>query len=384
MPARYGQLIIGPPGSGKSTYCNGMHQFLSAVGRPCSIVNLDPANDDTSYTAALDVRGLVNLEDIMREEELGPNGGVLHALEALEQDFDWLKDGLEQLGEDYILFDCPGQVELFTHHNSLRNVFYKLQKLGYRLVVMHMVDSFVLSRPSLYMSALLLSLRSMLQLDLPTLNVLTKIDNLSHYPSLPFNLDFYTEVHDLEYLLPYLNAELDGKDVSVDHPDEVAPEELQDQPEGKFTALNRAITSLVADFALVAFEPLCVEDKATMAALLASADKATGHVFADTDADTVWKIAVDSGATSLDIRDVQERWIDRKVEMDEMEREAWKKEGEEWRGNGEEAADEVHHAGGEDLDDEVEAWKGMMGREVPGSGIRVVRTGQNALQTTNR
>ena len=35
--------------------------------------------------------------------------------------------------EDYVLFDCPGQVELFTHHASLRNIFFKLQKLGYRV-----------------------------------------------------------------------------------------------------------------------------------------------------------------------------------------------------------------------------------------------------------
>ncbi len=32
-----------------------------------------------------------------------------------------------------MLFDCPGQVELYTHHSSLRNIFYKLQKLGYRV-----------------------------------------------------------------------------------------------------------------------------------------------------------------------------------------------------------------------------------------------------------
>jgi GPN-loop GTPase len=75
-----------------------MYQFLSAVGRPCSVVNLDPANDATSYRAALDVRKLVSLEDIMKDEELGPNGGVLHALEALENDFEWLKDGLDELG----------------------------------------------------------------------------------------------------------------------------------------------------------------------------------------------------------------------------------------------------------------------------------------------
>ena len=129
----FAQLIIGPPGSGKSTYCDGMHQFLSAIGRKCSVVNLDPANDRTSYPCALDIRNLVTLEEIMADEELGPNGGVLYALEELEHNKVWLEEGLKELGQDYVLFDCPGQVELFTHHSSLRNVFFRIQKLGYRV-----------------------------------------------------------------------------------------------------------------------------------------------------------------------------------------------------------------------------------------------------------
>ena len=69
----------------------------------------------------------------MEDDELGPNGGVLYALEELEQNMDWLEKGLSELGEDYVLFDCPGQVELYTHHSSLRNIFFRLQKLGYRV-----------------------------------------------------------------------------------------------------------------------------------------------------------------------------------------------------------------------------------------------------------
>jgi hypothetical protein len=96
----FAQLVIGPPGSGKSTYCNGMQQFMNAIGRPCSIVNLDPANDATGYAAALDVRDLVDLEHVMEEEGLGPNGGVLYALETLEGEGQggWLEDGLGTLG----------------------------------------------------------------------------------------------------------------------------------------------------------------------------------------------------------------------------------------------------------------------------------------------
>ena len=81
----------------------------------------------------------------MKHEGLGPNGGIIYALETLEANFEWLQEGLTKLGgiaaansvwltvDDYILFDCPGQVELFTHHDSLRHIFRKLEKLDYRV-----------------------------------------------------------------------------------------------------------------------------------------------------------------------------------------------------------------------------------------------------------
>lgn len=129
----FAQLVVGPPGAGKSTYCNGMQQFMGAIGRKASVVNLDPANDQTSYESAIDVRELVTIEDIMKNDELGPNGSVLYALEELEHNIDWLQERLQKLGQDYVLFDCPGQVELFTHHDSLRKIFFSLQKMGYRV-----------------------------------------------------------------------------------------------------------------------------------------------------------------------------------------------------------------------------------------------------------
>lgn len=100
----FAQLIIGPPGSGKTTYCAGMHQFLSAIGRKSSIVNLDPANEqqqqDAPAPCAVDMRDYVRLEDIMADEELGPNGAVLYALEELEAEdgWQWLEARLKGLG----------------------------------------------------------------------------------------------------------------------------------------------------------------------------------------------------------------------------------------------------------------------------------------------
>ena len=113
--------------------CHPVQQFMSAIGRKCSVVNLDPANDNTNYECAIDVRDLVKLEEIMKDDGLGPNGGILYAMEELEHNIEWLEKGLSNLGEDYVLFDCPGQVELFTHHSSLRNIFFRIQNLGYRV-----------------------------------------------------------------------------------------------------------------------------------------------------------------------------------------------------------------------------------------------------------
>jgi GTPase SAR1 family protein len=73
----FGQIVVGPPGSGKSTYCRAMQQFMSASGRKVAIVNLDPANDNLPYEAAVDIADLVSLQEVMAELDLGPNGGEL-------------------------------------------------------------------------------------------------------------------------------------------------------------------------------------------------------------------------------------------------------------------------------------------------------------------
>lgn len=44
---KFGQLVVGPPGSGKSTYCAALARHLSALGRPSAVINLDPAAEGT-------------------------------------------------------------------------------------------------------------------------------------------------------------------------------------------------------------------------------------------------------------------------------------------------------------------------------------------------
>lgn len=71
---------------------------MRAVARPCSVGNMDPANDNIPYDADFDVRELVNVEEVMEREELGPNGGVLWAMEEVEANLQWLEENLEACG----------------------------------------------------------------------------------------------------------------------------------------------------------------------------------------------------------------------------------------------------------------------------------------------
>jgi len=43
--AFFGQIVIGPPGSGKTTYCFYMKEYYEYFGREVMMINLDPAND---------------------------------------------------------------------------------------------------------------------------------------------------------------------------------------------------------------------------------------------------------------------------------------------------------------------------------------------------
>lgn len=41
MPkAKFGQVVVGPPGSGKTTYCDAMGKLLKELGRDVAIVNI--------------------------------------------------------------------------------------------------------------------------------------------------------------------------------------------------------------------------------------------------------------------------------------------------------------------------------------------------------
>ena len=70
MPTTFGQIVIGPPGAGKTTYCDYMAQLLRGLGRQVAIINIDPANEGET----LPYQGIVlsELFILSRRNFLGP------------------------------------------------------------------------------------------------------------------------------------------------------------------------------------------------------------------------------------------------------------------------------------------------------------------------
>ena len=48
-----GVIVIGAPGTGKTTFCTALQMFLKQLDRKHAIVNLDPANDNMDYEVRL-------------------------------------------------------------------------------------------------------------------------------------------------------------------------------------------------------------------------------------------------------------------------------------------------------------------------------------------
>uniref|UniRef100_A0A8C4LYH7 GPN-loop GTPase 3 n=2 Tax=Equus asinus TaxID=9793 RepID=A0A8C4LYH7_EQUAS len=249
MP-RYAQLVMGPAGSGKSTYCATMVQHCEALNRSVQVVNLDPAAEHFNYPVMADIRELIEVDDVMEDESLrfGPNGGLVFCMEYFANNFDWLENCLGHVEDDYILFDCPGQIELYTHLPVMKQLVQQLEQWEFRVCGVFLVDSQFMVESFKFISGILAALSAMISLEVPQVNIMTKMDLLSKKAK--------KEIE--KFLDPDMYSLLDDS--------------TSDLRSKKLKKLTKAICGLIDDYSMVRFLPYDQSDEESMNIVLQHID----------------------------------------------------------------------------------------------------------------
>ena len=156
---------------------------------------------------------------------------------------DWLGENLAAYGDDdYLIFDCPGQVELYSHVTAFKSLADFLTSAGWHVAAVYCMDVQFAGDPAKFVGGCLAALGAMVQLELPHVNVLTKVDLLP--PEGREGLE--------RFLIP------DGRELAADLAARRAARGGGSGMGGPAAAarLDAAVCRLLDDWSMLAFVPL--------------------------------------------------------------------------------------------------------------------------------
>ena len=77
-------------------------------------------------------------------------------MEHLVENIDWLMDEIAEFADDsFILFDCPGQIELYSHLDVMTRLSKAISKAGVNVCAVYCADGTHINEPTKYISACL-------------------------------------------------------------------------------------------------------------------------------------------------------------------------------------------------------------------------------------
>lgn len=144
---------------------------------------------------------------------------------------------------------------------------------------------------------------------------------MESHGTLAFNLDFYTDMMDLQYLLPYLHSRPADPNKPRGEEKEEEEAEVEERPlsarEQRYLRMNEALCELIQDFSLVDFQTLNIQDVESVRKVLAAVDRSNGYLLGphnkDVTESTFFKSlfgeAFSAQPDAERIKDVQDKYV---------------------------------------------------------------------------
>jgi len=161
-------------GSGKSTLTGAYLDWLRSRDQNVLALNLDPGATALPYNPDLDSRNYVNVQQIMLDYSLGPNGALIMASDLLADHLEEMRQQIDQANPDIVLADTPGQIELFAFREGGRFIANELT--DDKRAIMYVMDSHFTREPLNFISSLYLAAAIYSRVMQPQLYVLSKAD----------------------------------------------------------------------------------------------------------------------------------------------------------------------------------------------------------------
>ena len=169
-------FVVGTAGSGKTSLTAAFTRWLEMQREDVMAVNLDPGAPSLPYSANVDVRDYIKVEDVMEEYGLGPNGGLVAATDMIRDFVEDISQDIEDFTPDICIVDTPGQMELFAFRDIGAQVAEKLTDANKGLV--YLFDAGFCRDPLNYVMNMFLASAINIRFQLPQFQVISKIDLL--------------------------------------------------------------------------------------------------------------------------------------------------------------------------------------------------------------
>ncbi|KAF5939710.1 hypothetical protein HYC85_023969 [Camellia sinensis] len=121
------------------------------------VMNLDPAVMSLPFSANIDTRDTIKYKEVMKQFNLGPNGGILTSLNLFSTKFYEVISVIEKRADqlDYVLVDTPGQIEIFTSSAS-GAIITEAFASTFPTIITYVVDTPCSANPQTFMSNIML------------------------------------------------------------------------------------------------------------------------------------------------------------------------------------------------------------------------------------